>query len=689
MPEPVKGSGRYMPGLDGLRAIAVLAVVVYHLAPDAVPGGLLGVGVFFVLSGYLITDLLIGEWKNTGTIRLQQFWLRRARRLLPAMLLMVAAVCVWTALVNGHRLPAMRDDALGALLYVSNWQLIYKQVSYFETFGPPSPFGHFWSLAVEEQFYLLWPLILAFGLRFLKKTSHWMIVTLAGAAISACLMALLYEPGLDPSRVYYGTDTRAFSLLIGAALAFVWPSRKLNAQAGPKARRILDTAGIVSLLLMLALIWRSQEYSPFLYQGGMVLLSVAAAIAIAAIAHPASGIGKWLGAKPLRWLGLRSYGVYLWHYPVIALTGTQNVQQPDPVLTTFQLAATLGLAELSWRFVESPIRGGALGTGSSALRRRKAQKGSKASAFRLRSAYVPLAFFILCLGGAKLLPTATASFATSPAFAPQPGQAGAEPGEPAATPSVAPVSTPSATPGVMPSGKPGPSAGSGSGSPGGATTAGLNGTPGPATSGPGKASAGPTATPGGSIPSPSGTGTANGAGGSPSATPPATPKPTPAQPATGAGQGITVIGDSVVLGAQADLEQQLPGIVVDGKLGRQLVQASEAVEQLKAEGKLGDRIVIELGTNGPFTKKQMETLLLSLGDAKQIWLVNTRVPKQWEDTVNKTIAEVAADFPHASIIDWYGASDGKTDYLYTDGVHLRPEGAKQFASLIVQAARQS
>ncbi|WP_135547789.1 acyltransferase family protein [Paenibacillus cymbidii] len=679
MPEPVKGTGRYMPGLDGLRAIAVLAVVVYHLAPDAVPGGLLGVGVFFVLSGYLITDLLIGEWKNTGTIRLQQFWLRRARRLLPAMLLMVAAVCVWTALVNGHRLPAMRDDALGALLYVSNWQLIYKQVSYFETFGPPSPFGHFWSLAVEEQFYLLWPLILAFGLRFLKKTSHWMILTLAGAAASACLMALLYEPGLDPSRVYYGTDTRAFSLLIGAALAFVWPSRKLNALAGPKARRVLDAAGIAGIAVMLLLIWRTQEYSPFLYQGGMVLLSFVAAIAIAAIAHPASNIGKWLGAKPLRWLGLRSYGVYLWHYPVIALTGSQNAQQPDPVLTTFQLAATLGLAELSWRFVESPIRGGALGTGSSALRRRKSQKGSQSPAFRLRSAYVPLAFFILCLGGAKLLPTATASFATSPSFEPQPGQtAGVELGEAGATPGVAPSSTPSATPSVTPGAKPG------------TAIAGGNGSPATASPGAGKASAGPQATPGAS-----GAGaTGNGAAGSPSATPQATPKPkptpTPAPPATGgAGQGITVIGDSVVLGAQADLEHLLPGIVVDGKLGRQLVQASEAVEQLKADGKLGDRIVIELGTNGPFTKKQMETLLLSLGDAKQIWLVNTRVPKQWEDSVNKTIAEVAADFPHASVIDWYGASDGKTDYLYTDGVHLRPEGAKQFASLIVQAAQHS
>src|ERR671913_988058 len=245
LPKPVGHSQRYMPGLDGLRAIAVLAVIAYHLNPTWAPGGLLGVGVFFTLSGYLITDLLLGQQAATGCLQLGDFWLRRARRLLPALFLMLAVVVAGVTLLDGFLLPGLRGDVLAAVGYVSNWWNIVREASYFARFGPPPPLDHLWSLAVEEQFYLIWPFLLWLGLRYVPGRYVLAGVTLAGAALSAAAMAWIYEPGVDPTRVYEGTDTRAFGLLLAAALAMVWPSRKLRADLITiRGRLLLDTAGV-------------------------------------------------------------------------------------------------------------------------------------------------------------------------------------------------------------------------------------------------------------------------------------------------------------------------------------------------------------------------------------------------------------------------------------------------------------
>src|ERR687889_236667 len=320
MPKPVGSSQRYMPGLDGLRAIAVIAVIAYHLDPDLIPGGLLGVGVFFTLSGYLITDLLLGQREATGSLKLGDFWMRRARRLLPALFLMLAVVVAWVTLLDRSQLPSLRGDVLAAVAYVSNWWNIVREASYFARFGPPPPLDHLWSLAVEEQFYLIWPWLLLLGLRFLPGRYTMALVTLAGAAVSAAAMAVIYQPGIDPTRVYEGTDTRAFGLLVGAALAMVWPSRHLSAALTLRRRLLLDGAGVVGLVTVALLIWQTNQYSAFLYRGGIVLLSVATVLVVAALAHPASQLGRALGWMPLRWLGVRSYGIYLWHFPIIVLT---------------------------------------------------------------------------------------------------------------------------------------------------------------------------------------------------------------------------------------------------------------------------------------------------------------------------------------------------------------------------------
>ncbi len=366
MPEPADRGQRYVPGLDGLRAIAVLAVIAYHVGLGWAQGGLLGVGIFFTLSGYLITDLLMAQQAATGRLALVNFWQRRARRLLPALFVMLAVVAGWVALLQRSQLPALRGAMAAAMGYVSNWWLIGHNASYFARFGPPSPLGHLWSLAVEEQFYLIWPWLILAGLALTRgkddaSRRHWLArASLLLAAISAVLMALLYHPGYDPTRVYDGTDTRAFALLIGAALAFALPSRLMPAQPPRNGRLLLDGIGVAGLVVIAVMIWRTGQYSPFLYRGGMVLLALATGAVVLAVVAPAGRLGQALGWAPLRWIGVRSYGIYLWHYPIIVLTTPADGQE-TPIRATLQVAASVAAAALSWTFVEEPIRRGAIG----------------------------------------------------------------------------------------------------------------------------------------------------------------------------------------------------------------------------------------------------------------------------------------------------------------------------------------
>jgi peptidoglycan/LPS O-acetylase OafA/YrhL len=366
MPRPVDSGQRYMPGLDGLRALAVLAVIAYHEQFAWAPGGLLGVGVFFTLSGFLITGILISQWSKLGRIKLGDFWLHRARRLLPALFVMLAVVTAWVTVADRARLASLRPAVGAAAAYFSNWYLIARNQSYFARFAPPAPLDHLWSLAVEEQFYLLWPLLLLAGLiaaRKLRIPTAWLIVpTAILTAASVYAMLTLYQPGQDPTRVYEGTDTRAFGLLIGVMLALAWPSagERGARPASRWTRVLLDAAGLAGLAVIGLLIWRVGQYSPFAYRGGLVLLSVATAAVVAATAYPASIVGRALGWGPLRWIGVRSYGIYLWHFPVIVMTSQPNVK-PGLLLAGLQIAASILLAALSWQLIEEPIRHGAIG----------------------------------------------------------------------------------------------------------------------------------------------------------------------------------------------------------------------------------------------------------------------------------------------------------------------------------------
>jgi peptidoglycan/LPS O-acetylase OafA/YrhL len=368
MPEPVKRNQRYMPGLDGLRAIAVLAVIVFHLGFGWAPGGLLGVGIFFTLSGYLITDILLAQLSQRGRIDLPRFWLARARRLLPALFVMLGIVAAWVTIFGPAQPDQFRKAVLSSVFYVNNWEQILANVSYFARFAPEGPLNHLWSLSVEEQFYILWPFLLLAGVKLVHERPlpsgvrpRLAVVTIAAAIAAAIEMAILYHPSLDPSRIYYGTDTRAGGLLFGCALAMVWPSGRLSRRISPQARNILDGLGVLGLAIIALMIWQVGEFSRFLYQGGFVLLSLATVMVLMALTHPACRLGKALGAAPLRWIGVRSYGIYLWQTPIIVLTGPDS-RPPESLLgKALQVAAIFVIAGLSWHFLEEPIRHGAIG----------------------------------------------------------------------------------------------------------------------------------------------------------------------------------------------------------------------------------------------------------------------------------------------------------------------------------------
>jgi peptidoglycan/LPS O-acetylase OafA/YrhL len=345
-----------MPGIDALRAIAVMAVFLYHAGVGWMPGGFLGVDVFFVISGYLITSLLLAEYRRGGHIRLGRFWARRARRLLPAVGVLIAVTMVVAAIVEPDRLTELRGDAISSLAYVANWHFVFGHQSYFDQFQRPSLFRHLWSLSVEEQFYLFWPLAFAGGMTLFGRR-RLIVGVLAGALASVALAWALFDPH-DASRAYYGTDTHAVGLLVGVALALVWSPRDLRRDNparwfGP----LLDAAGAVALCYLVLSFAHVHDYDLALFHGGYLWLALFTAVLVAALAHPAARLGGLVAQRPLVWLGLRSYSFYLWHWPVLALTRPGiDVSMPRGILIPLQLAAVLALSELSYRFVEIPFR---------------------------------------------------------------------------------------------------------------------------------------------------------------------------------------------------------------------------------------------------------------------------------------------------------------------------------------------
>jgi peptidoglycan/LPS O-acetylase OafA/YrhL len=615
----------YLPGLDGLRALAVIAVLLYHAGLHWMPAGFLGVEVFFVISGYLITALLLAEWRQRGRIDFKAFWLRRARRLLPALYLLLVLTLAFAVVFLPEEVAGLRDDAIAAFGYVTNWYLILGHKSYFETVGRPSVLQHLWSLAVEEQFYVLWPLLLAalMSMKVARLRRHFVpLAVLAGAATSALLMAILYRPDVDPSWLYYRTDTRASGLLVGAALAFVWvpgqvPAphdetdhpgwlrrarwslerfRRRWAWSSSTPPLLLDAVGLAALGGLAFLCVRLDESKAFLYQGGFALVGLATAAAIAIAVHPRARLGKnLLGRRPLRWVGLRSYGIYLWHWPVFMLTRPElDVPIGGLALLAVRLAATVGLAALSYRYVETPIRTGALGRAWEGLCE---ARGSRRRALGLR------------WGGAA---------ATGAAFCVALGVAVAH-AQPPAPPSYLPTEA--------------------------VRIEASDATPEPETA---EETAETELT--------------------------ATPAPT---------GRVTAIGDSVMIGAAAELQRALGDPDINAEVGRQAPAVVDVLRQRRAAGQLGDTVVVHIGSNGFLTSEQFDEMMQELAGVRRVVFVNVKVPRPWEGPNNEVLADGVRRYAkNAVLVDWHAASAGWPELFVEDGYHLQLEGQRLYADLI-------
>jgi peptidoglycan/LPS O-acetylase OafA/YrhL len=636
------------------------------------PGGFLGVDVFFVLSGYLITDLLIAQWEAGGRIDLRAFWVRRARRLLPALAVMLLTVTAAVAVVAPDQAGALRPALLGALTYTSNWWQALHQQSYFATFGPPPPLQHLWSLAVEEQFYLLWPLVLVLVVRLRSRPARAALAWL-GAAASAVAMAVIYVPGSDPSLVYYGTDTHASALLVGAALALTWPLSRL-ATASPGLAGRLDRAGVAGLVLLAWAMGHFAGADPALYPAGLIMTAVAAGFVVLAATSPGV-VAAMVSWRPLRWLGIRSYGIYLWHWPVIALATVVAGPSAGGVQThVIETALPITLAALSWRWVEEPVMRDGFRRTLRACQASVAESLSAASPSPLRALRVSslLAIaMVACTAGYGVLHSphgmtlqgelAAGERISAATRARPPGPARiARRAAPhaAAGPAADAAGWPASRAAIGPAARPAPDA---VGWPAARITPGQAARP------------------------------AAGAAGWPAARVIGlTSGPKPAAAARHRrvrGSSVTAVGDSVMLASAPELQAALPGIYIDALVSRQMSAGIEVVRALAESGSLRRIVVVGLGTNGTVTGTQIRQLLATVGPRRRLVLVNTFVPRPWQEEVNGALEAAARRHPNVVVADWRGAIERHTGLLWDDGVHPRPPGGVLYARVVRAAIR--
>ena len=631
---PARPKSRYIPALDGLRTLAVVAVVLYHLNLTWAQGGLLGVTIFFVLSGYLITRLLINEIAKTGRIDLKSFWIRRIRRLFPAVVTVVVVTCTLCTVFNHVMLTKMRPDILPSLLFFNNWWQILHNVSYFNALGDPSPLTHFWSLAIEEQFYLIWPpLLLAMvSMRMSKPNTRRVVLGLA--AVSAVAMMVLYNPATDPSRVYYGTDTRVFSLLLGAWMAFIpdrdlaparlvrhlglarlagadkhdksksntaeaattKPSELARFWSSPASIDLLGVVGLVGLAAMVAL---TNGYTAFQYRGGTLLCSILTLMVIAACVQPQGMVARALAAKPLVWIGKRSYSIYLWHYPLLLLMNpVANINDTPWWHYILQVLLVVAAAECSYRFIETPFRKGAFGRTVSELR-----DGTATPAGWVR-AHIPTCaacaiVLLVALGGLVFVPDTSALSGEGAEILNKEAK-NAKPQDQQAADD---------------------------------TDKDDDGFP-------------------------------DGA------------------------YDLLMIGDSVSLRAVDAFDGVFPHSHIDAEKGRQFDVGRETFEGYIQQNLAGRIVVFALGTNGLVTDDQIDAIMADAGSKRIVVFVNTRSPQPWVGPTNQAIANAAKRYKNVRVVDWYGYSANRNELFDGDGTHLSTTGVTEYLKLIHDAVKK-
>ena len=354
---------KYLPSIDSLRALAVLAVIIYHVDVNYLPGGFLGVDLFFVLSGYLISSLIIKEFRKTGTVNLYNFYIRRARRLLPAVYFMITVGLVVMVLFNEALLRKSHLDAIFGYIYSSNWWYIFHKLDYFDSFGAQSPFKHLWSLAIEEQFYMIFPLLflLVNGKKkskdgTYKLNKNFLYVVLGLILVSLIAHILLFDIN-NISRIYFGTDTRAFSLLVGVVGAILYPMERLHSKVTPQQNMIYSVVSLASIATLITVMVYTSEYNTWLYRGGFLLVAILGLIVIISSGKQHTLMSKLLSFKPIVFIGKTSYSLYLWHFPILVLTTpVSEIGNPNIFFVILRIVLTFAVAIVSYVFVETPIR---------------------------------------------------------------------------------------------------------------------------------------------------------------------------------------------------------------------------------------------------------------------------------------------------------------------------------------------
>ena len=664
----------YLPGLDGLRALAVLAVLLYHARPEWLPGGFLGVEVFFVISGFIITRGLLQEWQESGRIDLGAFWLRRARRLLPALFLLLAGVMAYASLFETDVVAGLRTDVLASLAYVTNWHLILGDQSYFASFEKPSLLLHLWSLAIEEQFYLVWPLLLAGLLPLLRKKATFVLIV-AGIVASATAMAAMYQPGADTSRLYYGTDTRATGLLCGAALAFLLSNSQLGAG---RSHWLMTLLGVTALAGLAAAAYALTEGASLLYQGGFLAVGLLTAILIlGATRH--NLLSRLLGLAPLRWVGMRSYGIYLWHWPIFLVTWPET---PGLDILAAQIAATVGIAALSYWLIETPIRQGALGRVWSDLRAWGSLRPGYQSGLVLGANALVALVATLVIVGAQAKPAEQPDYFALDGVRYQSGPAGAAGSESRVWPVsdlVDAFDAGSSTPDPMTlsfvcpaSVRPGLPLAAACGDP---TVVSV------AISEPDDVAVAVTSEIEGAL-------AQAAAIAPPQQRAPQQPAPLQMPPRRDVPNDtprITAIGDSVMLGAASWLAGSIPNIDLDSSVGRQASAAIALLQDRLAKGDLGQIVLVHIGNNGNLTDAQFEQIMLIAGADRQVIFLNTRVPRDWQDSNNAVLSAGAQRHANMTLVDWHGVTEDHPELFAKDRIHLNGAGAELYTRLVIEA----
>ena len=617
----------YLPGLDGVRALAVIGVLLYHADLSWIPGGFLGVDVFFVLSGFLITSLILEEFDRSGRVDFRKFYLGRARRLLPALILVLVVVSLAAALVYQDAARQLASDVVASIFYVNNWWYIAADQSYFEFIGRPPLLKHLWSLAVEEQFYLVWPAIAFLAMRRFARKGVFAVAATLAIVSTIWMLQLAVANGFpdfaDPSRAYFGTDSHSMGLLIGAALATFWRPGRMRRSLPTGASVIITAIGIAALLAVIWFFVFVGEFTPWLYRGGFLGLALIVATLIAAASHPGVGLGKAMGTQPWRYIGQRSYGLYLWHWPVFMATRPGLDLPLDGVpLLILRLGLTVGIAELSFRFVEMPIRRGVIQRYAARI---KAASGARRRRLRLVATAMISATVVSVVAVALHLAATTRTAGETVVAA----DVAAAMGIASGGPTEVSLDDGSEGPAVEPS----------------AASSGGTGTTSPATAG---------------------------------ATPPATPTRD-----TGT---VSAIGDSVMLGARSVLKDVIPGTRVDAAVSRYPGAFIGKLKRYVAGNRLAPIVVLHPGTNGVLPESMMREMLDILVDSPRVVVVNTNMPRTWRESNNHVMADVVPEYPNAVLADWRAASLDKPEYFASDGIHLTEKGAKAYANLIKQAA---